>query len=88
MGDPGLAGVQVFSFVLLTAEQQNKFTDANGSITFNGITPDITLVQQVTPSGLAPSSPPVTSTSGLGFKYFVFPQVSPGAILNLSFGLH
>jgi hypothetical protein len=83
MGEPGLGGVQVFSFVLLTAEQQNKFTDTNGSVTFSGVTPDITLVQEVTPTGKLPTSPIGT----LGFQYFLPPQVAPGAILSLNFGL-
>lgn len=64
--------------------QQNKFTDSNGQITFTGVTPDVTLVQVIPPPNKTPTSPPVT----LGYKYFVTPQVSPGASLSVSFGLH
>jgi ice-binding like protein/SdrD B-like protein/uncharacterized protein DUF4214 len=67
-GEPGLAGVTVFlddGNGVLDAGEETRLTDIDGNYTFAGLAADTYIVRQVTPAGMANTTPnPVTVTLG------------------------
>ena len=86
VGEIGVSGARVFTFELLTAQADAKFTNSTGSSTHSGLIPNVVLAQiNANPFYLMPLGFSTISTANGGFEYI---SVTPGSTTIVKIGLH